>query len=600
MRLARRRGLPILRLGPALLAIPPFRAGLPRLSEQILAEHRPDGTMAPGSVARAFPSATPDQAAAGLADRLVRQRTGGSYWATAASSTLLAGAGSGLAIVAAGGPVATARALAAAFARVGAGRTVLVGDGADPATRRLAARAGCRIALGALDPWPLFDAAAELHAAGDTILAVLAVLAGVPVHCHSPVWFAGRGLTNDAAGIPTLRPSGYDQFAAACLLDGVRYRDPFNGEVCTADHALDLAAEWRRVCDANRSVAACVGMQIWKRRRMRQFLHDGVRPPPFFRSAAPAVAAAQREGGAVAGWASRLPPALAAQAAAACVPVIRVEDGFLRSVGLGSDFMPPCSVVLDGSGLYYDPAQPSDLETVLATAPFDARLLARAAAAIDRVTQAGLTKYNTGSIALPAMPAGRRSILVPGQVADDLSVRLGGGVATGNADLLRRVRADNPDAFIIYRPHPDVDAGHRPGAIPDADALRSADLVSRGVPMGALIGAVDALHTMTSLAGFEALLRGREVVAWGRPFYAGWGLTADHAPIPRRTRRLTVEQLAAGVLLLYPRYLDPVTRLPCPAETLIGRLATPELWRPGLLVRLRRWQGRLAPTRTAA
>jgi capsular polysaccharide export protein len=95
---------------------------------------------------------------------------------------------------------------------------------------------------------------------------------------------------------------------------------------------------------------------------------------------------------------------------------------------------------------------------------------------------------------------------------------------------------------------------------------------------------------MTSLAGFEALLRGRRVVVYGRPFYAGWGLTVDRPPLDRG-RRLTLDELVAGVLILYPRYLDPLTRLPCGPEVIIERLDHPELWRPGPLVLARRLQG---------
>jgi capsular polysaccharide export protein len=194
-------------------------------------------------------------------------------------------------------------------------------------------------------------------------------------------------------------------------------------------------------------------------------------------------------------------------------------------------------------------------------------------------------------VALP-QANGRRRILVPGQVADDLSVQLGNAGIPGNEALLARVRSANPDALVIYKPHPDVDAGHRAGAIPDAMARRYADCVVRGVPMASLIAAVDEVHTLTSLAGYEALLRGRRVVAYGQPFYAGWGLTEDMAPIPRRDRRLSLEELSAGVLLLYPRYLDPVTELPCPPEVLLDRMANRTIWRPTGLMRLRQWQGR--------
>jgi capsular polysaccharide export protein len=81
------------------------------------------------------------------------------------------------------------------------------------------------------------------------------------------------------------------------------------------------------------------------------------------------------------------------------------------------------------------------------------------------------------------------------------------------------------------------------------------------------------VHVLTSLTGFEALLREREVIVHGQPFYSGWGLTLDLAPPPRRGRHLTLDELVAGALLLYPRYVDPVTGLLCPPEVLVERLA---------------------------
>jgi len=164
-----------------------------------------------------------------------------------------------------------------------------------------------------------------------------------------------------------------------------------------------------------------------------------------------------------------------------------------------------------------------------------------------------------------------------------------------NLDLLSRVRTANPDAFIVFRPHPDVDAGHRKGAIPDATARRLADLVQRGGSMATLIGEVDEIHTLTSLAGFEALLRGKRVVTYGSPFYAGWGLTEDKADdrglLLRRSRNLPIETLVAGALLVYSRYLDPVTRLRCGPEVLIDRLSDRSIWRPSMLMRGRQVQG---------
>jgi capsular polysaccharide export protein len=120
-----------------------------------------------------------------------------------------------------------------------------------------------------------------------------------------------------------------------------------------------------------------------------------------------------------------------------------------------------------------------------------------------------------------------------------------------------------------------------------------ADTIVRGVAMPTLLDAVDEVHTITSLTGFEALLRGLRVVAYGQPFYAGWGLTEDRSPPRRRTRTLTRDELVAGALILYPRYLDPLTGLPCPPEVLIERLTQAHLWTPGPRIRVRAFYGML-------
>ena len=79
---------------------------------------------------------------------------------------------------------------------------------------------------------------------------------------------------------------------------------------------------------------------------------------------------------------------------------------------------------------------------------------------------------------------------------------------------------------------------------------------------------------MTSLLGFEALLRDTKVFCYGQPFYAGWGLTQDLHPIARRTRRLTLDALVAGSLLQYPTYLSSTTNLLCTPEEALEELIT--------------------------
>jgi capsular polysaccharide export protein len=437
-----------------------------------------------------------------------------------------------------------------------------------------------------IDPWSLLDGASTLVAHGDDEWVAIAVIAGAQVRFLS----AGRfGAPRD--DVARLRQIVAEDIAR------VSYRDPFSGKDANVDETIALLGDWRRALDSNRRIVAACGFSWWKRREIVRFLWTPQHPMRFFRSEARALSFAARQDGAIAIWPSRVSDGMAASAADKHVPLVRVEDGFVRSVGLGSNLVPPASVTVDRRGIHYDPSRPSDLEDLLADADFPQALLARAERLRETIISAGISKYGNGAAhAFPPRQIGRRLVLVPGQVEDDMSVRLGGGGLSSNLDLLRRVRALEPESEIWFRPHPDVDAGHRKGAVRDSDALEHADRIVRGGGMASLLDQVDAVHVLTSLTGFEALLRRRDVTCHGVPFYAGWGLTRDLAKVPdRRGRRLTLDELIAAVLIVYPRYLDPVTGLPCTPEVLIRRFGDGAAHnRLGWATKLRQAQGRLS------
>ena len=251
-------------------------------------------------------------------------------------------------------------------------------------------------------------------------------------------------------------------------------------------------------------------------------------------------------------WGSKpVPPGLAPG-----VRVVRIEDGFLRSVGLGADLIHPMSWVIDQRGIYYDATRSSDLEYLLQETDFGPALLERAANLRRRIVEHGLTKYNVGAGGWRRPAQAGRVILVPGQVEKDASIRYGApGIAT-NMGLLQSVKGANPDAYVVYKPHPDVVAGLRGQGQGEHDAARWCDEVVLDVAMSDMLMAVDEVHVLTSLAGFEALLRAKPVVCYGQPFYAGWGLTRDMVALPRRRRRLSLDALVAGALILYPTYVS--------------------------------------------
>lgn len=427
------------------------------------------------------------------------------------------------------------------------------------------------------DPWSLVEQAEAVCAPAEDELALVAGLLGKSVF----------GVDGAAVAPELLRQGVRARLAAA------RYRNCFTGEPAGLEETVTLLADWRRHLDGNRGIAAACGMALWKRDAIRRFLWDGVRSPSFL-SPSRGLARARRSGGGLAIWPSRVPPSLPKDAQNYGVTVVKVEDGFLRSRGLGAALHPPGSVVIDRSGVYYDARGPNDLETLLGRYRFTPDLEARARRLRQRVCAGGVTKYGPEAGSMIGFPAGRRVVLAVGQVEDDLSVRLGGAGIGGNLDFLERVRAAEPDAWIIYRPHPDVAAGHRKGHL-NATLVRSfADATDEGSPLMELVQAVDEVHVLSSLTGFEALMRERPVTVHGMPFYAGWGLTRDLArPTGRRGRPLTLDQLVAGTLILYPRYLDPVTRLPCGPELMVERMTDGSTPATSWLIGLRMLQGKL-------
>ncbi|WP_375455605.1 capsular biosynthesis protein [uncultured Methylobacterium sp.] len=377
-----------------------------------------------------------------------------------------------------------------------------------------------------------------------------------------------------ATGFASLRILFGDEPVGGAEEPGIHHFDPWTRAPIGRDACAERVAWLRARFAENGRRVVYVGISRWKRPALDAFaLGPGGRPIHTM-TAGEAVAAARRCDGQVLAWATRTPETLEAACTEAGVPFARVEDGFLRSVGLGASLRPGASIVVDDCGIYYDPRRESRLSRILAEAGFPDALVARAGALRAAIVARRLSKYNVGlTVGAGDWPMGRRIVLVPGQVEDDASVRHGSPHIRSNRALLAAARARDPDAFLLYKPHPDVEAGFRPGAIPEAEALTFADRIVSGLSIVDLLDRVDHVETMTSLAGFEALIRGLSVATHGRPFYAGWGLTEDLAPGAARGRALTLDELVAGTLILYPRYLDPVAMKPCGPEQLLDRLS---------------------------
>ncbi len=444
-------------------------------------------------------------------------------------------------------------------------------------------------------PWALLEGAIAVYTVSSQ-LGFEAILAGHRPRVFGQPFYSGWGLTADAFPIDRRRRTlTKTQIFAAAMILAPTWVDPCRDRLCSFEEAVDQLEAEVRAYREDRFGHVAMGMRVWKRARL-QAVFGREKSMIFQDNPTRAVAKASATGRGLLVWAGKEPADLPET-----LTIRRVEDGFLRSRGLGAELVPPLSLVTDDLGIYYDPSRESRLEQMVQT-PLPPDAQRRTEKLITALITARLSKYNLSG-GLPDLPDGPR-ILVPGQVEDDASIRLGAGDIRTNLGLLQAARSAHPNATIIYKPHPDVEAGLRPGAISDASLRGLANVIARHADPIQLIEACDEVVTMTSLLGFEALLRGKRVTCLGAPFYAGWGLTQDLGSIPLRRKqaedghplpRPSLLALAHAALIAYPRYYDPVSRKPCPPEVILQRLATGTDAPTGLGLRLlAKLQGRFA------
>lgn len=332
--------------------------------------------------------------------------------------------------------------------------------------------------------------------------------------------------------------------------------------------------------DNGHARAFVVDVMPWNHATITSLFTVPAGEPVFCASFDDAVAQAQQSAGRVVAWSARLTRQHEAMCAELGISLLRVEDGFIRSVGLGAGFVPAASLAVDTRGIYYDATRPSDLEVLLETMELGDEQRDDGAAICREIIAARLSKYNLrGKSWHDDLPKDREIVLVPGQVADDASIKLTlsstidtTGAENINIQLLRQARTRNPKACIVYKPHPDVRFGLRAGTVAAREVERYADRVIVDADILSLIDRCDRVETISSLVGFEALLRGKAVTTHGLPFYAGWGLTNDLIRTPRRSRVRTIDELTYIAFSIYTRHVDPLSRKVCSIHDLIASL----------------------------
>ncbi|CAM4059057.1 capsular polysaccharide biosynthesis protein [Campylobacter armoricus] len=391
-----------------------------------------------------------------------------------------------------------------------------------------------------------------------------ALMLGRECVCYGMPFYAGWGLTQDKLECKRrLKKRSLEEMFYATYILYSEYFNPYLKQKSDIFDTIHTLAKYKKIEQANSNTLYFLGFTLWKRWFMKPFFKAKNNKIIFLNSLDELYKVHLKPKDKIFIWGKKYDKALLVKDFSN--EIFLVEDGFLRSVFLGSDLTRPFSLIVDSKGLYIDPSKPSDLEDILQNYEFDESLKQRAKKLIATITKNKFSKYNGLKHERLNFNTSKKVILIPAQVEDDASMILG-GAGFDTLKLLQSVREANEKVFIVFKPHPDVLSGNRKGLKDKNIILKYCDEIIENVSIDSAINACDEVHTITSTSGFDALLRGKKVVVYGKPFYAGWGLTTDLHQIPRRTRKLNLEELAAGVLILYPRYIHPKSKILCEVE----------------------------------
>jgi len=244
-----------------------------------------------------------------------------------------------------------------------------------------------------------------------------------------------------------------------------------------------------------------------------------------------------------------------------------LEDGFIRSVGLGVDRFPAFSIVEDDKGMHYDANKETRIEKILKTYDFknDEKLLQTARDAIELIKKYKISKYNLSPLTLPESikNSKKKKVLIIAQTAGDNALVYGRAYDFKPKDIILSALEENEGADVFVKVHPDVLTGKRKSSIDIDLAKKYCKVITENTNPVMLLEEFDKIYTQTSQMGFEAAFLGKEVITFGMPFYAGWGITQDKLKNERRQRKLTPLEVFAAAYILYSSYYNPYEKREC-------------------------------------
>jgi hypothetical protein len=262
-------------------------------------------------------------------------------------------------------------------------------------------------------------------------------------------------------------------------------------------------------------------------------------------------------------------------------PTVIVEDGFIRSIGIGLSGEAGLSIIMDDTTAYYDAmSAPSRLERQInSNIEITDAQRTNALALIDKIVSLKVSKYNHAPQVIladcfPQLKNRQHRILLIDQRYHDQSVESGLANDQSFDQMVLDALHDYPESQILIKKHPDSIFGAKKSYL-NFDRLQKLNAMHRIIPIMfdinpySLFAQVDDIFVATSGMGFEALMAGHQVHCYGVPFYAGWGLTQDKQTLTRRHRSRRLEDIFHFAYIENSRYFHPELGQRVSLDTLI-------------------------------
>ena len=242
-----------------------------------------------------------------------------------------------------------------------------------------------------------------------------------------------------------------------------------------------------------------------------------------------------------------------------------LEEGFVRSVvpeifaqrdKTLIAYANPISYRLDSVGPHFWPKDNIGIRSFMSSHQFTESERNLGAEIRQLIVNEDISKYN---FCQPKKVRTFPEVLVIDQAYNDLSVFLQGGEEGVFKTMLINAIEDNPGKTVGVKIHPEFK--YRKTYLSQLTKEFSGKIAvyADDFDINALLASCETVYTYSSTTGLEGILRNKNVVTFGCPIYAGYGLSDDRRIGLSFQRNLSPDEMAFSLYAQNIVYVSPTT-----------------------------------------